>query len=233
MMNEEELISAYVDGQMSDAERTAFEARLAQDAALRRRVLVTRLLVREAGKLPTVALPRNFILPLDAGRARPQAERPQASFPRWIFRFGSVAATVVFAALVALEVLQPAAPAAQPEMAIPMSAAAVPEASQPTVVPAQPAPAARDALGAAEASPAQAEAMSPNGAASGSPTALPTGEPAFLPQDALQATQPEATDASPPSMASPLAPITLQRLLAAVALIAAAALGVLGWGRRG
>jgi anti-sigma factor RsiW len=110
-MSEEELISAYVDGQLSEAERASFEARLASDPELRRRVLATRLLVREARQLPMVAPPRNFILPLDAAR------RPVAAclrFPQWAYRFGALVATVLCIALIVWDV---GAPSARPESA--------------------------------------------------------------------------------------------------------------------
>jgi len=120
-MSEEELISAYVDGQLSEAERASFEARLASDPELRRRVLATRLLVREARQLPMVAPPRNFILPLDAAR-RPVAARPR--FPQWAYRFGALVATVLCIALIVWDV---GAPSAQPESAtLPAQPAAQP-----------------------------------------------------------------------------------------------------------
>ncbi len=120
-MSEEELISAYVDGQLSEAERASFEARLASDPELRRRVLATRLLVREARQLPMVAPPRNFILPSDAAR-RPVVARPR--FPLWAYRFGALVATVLCIALIVWDV---GAPSARPESAtLPVQPAAQP-----------------------------------------------------------------------------------------------------------
>ena len=213
-LTEEELISAYLDGEMGSAERAAFEARLTQDVALRRRVLATRLLVQEAGKLPTVDLPRNFILPLDASRARPSVRGLRPPFLRLAFRFGSVAATIVFVALVASEALLPTAPAAQPEMAVP---AAVPEISQPMAAPAQPAP-------PEEAYPPPAAAMPADEAA--------RAEPAFSPRSAPQATQPQAADAPLPQADQPAPTVPLHLLLAALAFVVAAVLGILGWAKR-
>ncbi len=96
-MSEEELISAYLDGQLSAAEQAAFEARLTDDPELRRRVLLTRLIIREARQLPMVAPPRNFILPVHAGR-RPVAAR--AFLPLWVYRFGALAAALLCIVLV-------------------------------------------------------------------------------------------------------------------------------------
>jgi len=120
-MSEEELISAYVDGQLSEVERAAFEARLTQDSALRRRVLATRLLVREARRLPPVALPRNFILSSDVRRT---PARARVAFPRWAYQLGALAAAALCVALVVWDlgflaarpepVALPASPTAQP-----------------------------------------------------------------------------------------------------------------------
>jgi hypothetical protein len=112
-MTEDELISAYIDndlGQMNAAERTAFEARLRDDAVLRRQVNVTRLLAAEAKQLDAVALPRNFILPRDMPREQksqsPQPQPQQGSWlPTWIFRFGSIAAAGLFVVLIGAESL--------------------------------------------------------------------------------------------------------------------------------
>jgi anti-sigma factor RsiW len=118
-MSEEELISAYLDGQLSAAEQAAFEARLAGDPELRRRVLVTRLIIREARQLPMVAPPRNFILPADAGR-RPVAAR--TFLPLWVYRFGALAAVLLCIVLVVADFGPSAmpsesiAPAAQPAL---------------------------------------------------------------------------------------------------------------------
>ena len=156
-MSEEELISAYVDGQLSEAERASFEARLASDPALRRRVLATRLLVGEARQLPMVAPPRNFILPLDAAR-RPIVARSR--FPQWAYRFGALVATVLCIALIAWDV---GVPSARPESATLPAQPALPEA-QPMVseAPAQERVAPADAEPRAFALPESAPAPTPS-----------------------------------------------------------------------
>jgi len=135
MSSEEELISAYVDGQLSAAEQAAFEARLARDPELRRRVLATRLLIREARQLPMLTPPRNFILPSDVAR-RPVVARPR--FPRWAYQLGALAATVLCVVLIVWDFGLPSArpaPAAQP--AQPAAQPMLPEAlSQERVAPA-------------------------------------------------------------------------------------------------
>ena len=97
-MTNDELISAYVDGQLSEREQAAFEARLRSDDALQRGTDVTRFAIRSAQQLPGVALPRNFSLP--ASMAQP--ERASFGWRLWS-RVGSAFAAVVFVALVALD----------------------------------------------------------------------------------------------------------------------------------
>ena len=126
-MTNDELISAHLDGQLSERERAAFEHRLYSDAALRREVNVMRYVIRSVQQLPVVALPRNFSLP--ASMAQP--EHNQFDW-RLLFRMGSACAAVLFVALVALDLSQglsrPAlqvAPVAAPALA-PAPQAALP-----------------------------------------------------------------------------------------------------------
>ncbi|MFN4293969.1 MAG: anti-sigma factor family protein [Thermoflexales bacterium] len=226
-MTEDELISAYVDGRLSEAERAALDARMARDVTLRRRVAATRLLVRESRALPALQPPRNFILPLDAGRKPAAPERRRPSSPLWLLRLGSLAATALFVALAASELARPAPFAATPAAA--PAAAPAPEMppqrelATPAEPPAEMAPAAqpmqREALPAA---PMQA-AAAPE--AEGEPAGADAAQRSFQ-----AASEPAATVAAPePSAAGPITPT---RLLAALALLAAIALGLLGWARR-
>src|SRR5262245_22753972 len=117
-MSEDELISGYLDGQLSAAERAAFETRLNGDAALRRRVAATHLLTTEARQMPAMAAPRNFILPHDYGQTKPTPapSRPQSLLPVWLLRLGSIAAALLFVFIVAFDVTRPTAfsPASAP-----------------------------------------------------------------------------------------------------------------------
>lgn len=122
-MTEDELITAYVDGQLSAQERAALEARAQGDVALRRRIAATQLLSREAQQLPALAAPRNFILPRDMGAKPAPSPEPRRGglLPTWLFRLGSLAAAGAFALVVAVELFQ--APAAAPApMAAPVDA---------------------------------------------------------------------------------------------------------------
>ncbi len=86
-----ELISAYLDGQLSPSQKTALEARLKTEPQLRE-ILVelgqARTLLR---KLPARRAPRNFTLSPKMAGVRPPLP---ASFP--IFRFASALAAILF-----------------------------------------------------------------------------------------------------------------------------------------
>ncbi|TET55507.1 MAG: hypothetical protein E3J64_00170 [Anaerolineales bacterium] len=75
------LLSAYMDGQMADPERSRLEVRLGEDAALRAELEALRHTVRLLGELPTVAVPRNFILPRETTARAQAASRPIARRP--------------------------------------------------------------------------------------------------------------------------------------------------------
>lgn len=68
----DELLSAYLDGQLSAGERARLEAQLATDPALRAELEALRHTVALVRDLPPVPIPRNFILPPTvAARPRP------------------------------------------------------------------------------------------------------------------------------------------------------------------
>ena len=86
-----ELISAFLDGQLSRADATRLETRLKNEPALRavfEEMGQTRTLLR---KLPARRAPRNFTLTPKMAGIRPPLPR---AFP--VFRFASVLATILF-----------------------------------------------------------------------------------------------------------------------------------------
>lgn len=87
-----ELISAYIDGQLSEAERRAFEARLQNDLALQRELAVWQQTTALLNALPELPAPRNFTL--DARMAQPplKLSRPART---WRFNALSAAAALV------------------------------------------------------------------------------------------------------------------------------------------
>jgi hypothetical protein len=107
-VNDDELISTYLDGRLSEREHAAFEARLHADASLRRRVAATQLLVREARQIPALAAPHIFILPRDVVVTKPTPRPSGFQWPTLIFRLGSIAAALLFLVLIGADaVLQP------------------------------------------------------------------------------------------------------------------------------
>ncbi len=70
----DELLSAYLDGQLSDRERVQLEARLASDAPLQKELEALRRTVAIVSELPRLPVPRNFILP----QAMPTHQRQKA-----------------------------------------------------------------------------------------------------------------------------------------------------------
>ncbi len=252
-MSDEALISEYVDGRLSGPERAAFEARLLVDAGLRRQVAVTRLLVDQSHQVESVPVPKNFILPLDFGKPAPAA--PPARRHDWrllFFRFGSVAAAMVFVFAVAFDALRsapPATPAAAPMAAI-TQATATPETTiapdaqthQATVAPMQtPAAAAMSAVTPmmqSRAMPAEAMTTMDAGATILPPEAITVPVPEFLPS-VMSAESVTVTAHAPAATAqvleAPVAPsppaplITPLRMVAALALVIAIALGIIGW----
>lgn len=76
---DDELLSAYVDGQLLGRARQEFEARLAVEPELRARLEATRRMMGLVRSLPPVPAPRNFIL--DPARVGKPARARQAA--RW------------------------------------------------------------------------------------------------------------------------------------------------------
>ena len=244
-MNDEELISAYVDGRMSEPERAAFEARLQADAALRRQVAVTRLLVDQSRQVESVPAPKNFILPQDFGRAtQPATPSKRFDWRLLFFRFGSMAAATVFVFAVAFEALRvtpPATPAAAP-MAAQVEATTAAEAAITTnikpVTATHAAGAAMPATPMIEARTAQTDAMSAMAMtdtmmpAMVMTEAMPSAASAkAMPMTQAQSVETQSVEApAPPAQAG--SPITPARVVAGVALFLALLLGVLGWRSR-
>lgn len=249
-MSDEALISDYVDGRLSGPERAAFEARLLVDAGLRRQLAVTRLLADQSRRMETVPAPKNFILPLDFGKsASAAAPARRRDWRLLFFRFGSVAAAMVFVFAVAFDTLRStSAPAAVPMAAI-AQATATPEAAiapgtqphQATIAPMQTPAAAMSASTPMMQSRAMpADAMSAMSADTPilPPEAITVPAPESLPSVAsaesmtITAHAPAATAQAIETPATPLpaAPlITPLRVVAALALAVTIALGIIGW----
>jgi hypothetical protein len=99
--SDDELISAYIDGQMDDATRQTFEARINTDPVLRQRVDTSRALIRASRQLPRVDVPRNFTLP----RTATTVQRRDSSPPHLWWRVGSALAAAVFVIAIGLDTI--------------------------------------------------------------------------------------------------------------------------------
>lgn len=165
--NDLDALSAYLDNQLSSAERAALEARLAAEPILREQLDGLQAVQQALRGLPELRSPRN--LTLTAAQARPV--RHIAVFPAFVSGLSAVAAILLIAA--GLGVLRPAGHALNDEAQL--AVAAAPTA---TATPAAPSlPAARGAEttltfvpvpgmstdGLFESAPAAVEAFSPAG----------------------------------------------------------------------
>jgi hypothetical protein len=88
--NDIELLSAYLDGQLTEAERSALEARLQQDADLRRQLAQLRATVDLLRALPELSAPRDFSLNHMQVYGQQRARRTP-----YVFSLVSAAAAVV------------------------------------------------------------------------------------------------------------------------------------------
>jgi anti-sigma factor RsiW len=194
-----ELLSAYLDGQLSSSEAARLESRLERERDLRGAMQDLRASRTALRALPRRKAPRNFTL--QPHMARLEAPAPTA-FP--VLRFASVLASVLFLATVAVNGLTPLAAsrlAAAPGPAYGMGGGGQP-AEAATVVP----------------------AASPEAMLAAPPTPGPEQiAPAPDLQAQAQKNVPQAQEA--PSSSAPIVPTVWQWILAGLAII----LGLSAW----
>jgi hypothetical protein len=233
-----ELLSAYLDGELPQAESARLEARLNTDPQLRtvfEDLSQSRTLLR---KLPARRAPRNFTLTPKMAGVKPPVPR---AFP--LFRFASALAAVLFFFSFAVNLTVPAlsamraapmpaygrgggsdepaleAPAAAPE-ALAQEAPAVTEAPA-MLAPAVPAPGL----------PAQDAALTPTGEAARAMAAVETETPmpTEMPQAKMSPAEPPAPIPPPPEEVQPPVPTTIVVGLLILALMAGAAALFVRW----
>lgn len=126
-----ELLSAYLDDELSNEERIALEARLENEADLRRELELFRATISLVGSLPLLKAPRDFTL-----KAPPLAIAPKVSIlPRLVSLASAAAAVLLFVAGIGVlntgSTMQPLTSSTARDIA------ALPSATQilPTVVP--------------------------------------------------------------------------------------------------
>lgn len=118
----DELLSAYLDGQLSAGERARLETQLAADLALRAELEALRHTVALVRDLPPVPIPRNFILPQAmAAQARPvRPLRPRRAWAAPLLTAATAFVSLLFIVVLAGDLLlsgiggQAFAPAAEP-----------------------------------------------------------------------------------------------------------------------
>lgn len=102
----DELLSAYLDGELDAKDRARLEAQLAADPALRAELEALRRTVALVRDLPLQPIPRNFILPrATVPKARPA---PVTRRPRWLAPFltaATAAVSLLFVAVLAGDLL--------------------------------------------------------------------------------------------------------------------------------
>lgn len=90
----DELLSAYLDGELSAEEQTRLEAQLAADPALRAELDALRHTVALVRNLPVVPVPCNFILP-QAATARPRPAQRARPHRAWVAPFLTATTAIV------------------------------------------------------------------------------------------------------------------------------------------
>src|SRR5262245_65238283 len=94
---DQELLSAYLDGALSPAERATLESRLEAEPALRAELDNLRGFIQLMRAVPSLTPPRNFTLDPARHRRRPIIINRYAAM-QWIGRIGAAAAVLVVAA---------------------------------------------------------------------------------------------------------------------------------------
>ncbi|MGB9752607.1 anti-sigma factor family protein [Roseiflexus castenholzii] len=199
-----EILSAYIDGQVSADERRALERRLQEDAALRLAYEDLRATVQALRDLEPLRPPRSFTL----DPARIAAQRPPAARLGWgrLLQVAGVFAGVLIVAIGVLNVLGSMRVGA-PSMAVqPTAPAAAPFAVAPTEPPMTAAEARESIPGSTVTAPlphggAAAPAALDNGAEAGTPQALTTIR--ATPELAMQPEVAPQPTIAPPAISSP------------------------------
>lgn len=112
----DELLSAYLDGELSEAERQRLEARLSEDAELRAELRAMHRMVSLVRELPQVTAPRNFILsesmimhrrPAPALRASSEPSRRARAWAAPLLTAATTIVSLLFVVVLAGDLLLP------------------------------------------------------------------------------------------------------------------------------
>ena len=120
----DELLSAYLDGELSAGERMRLETQLTTNPALLAELETLRHTVALVRDLPQVPIPHNFILPQTVAARPASAERPRRTWPASLLTAATAVASLLFVAVLSLDLFLPRmggnlafAPAPEPQMA--------------------------------------------------------------------------------------------------------------------
>ena len=135
----DELLSAYLDGELGDEGEARLEAQMVSDPALQAELEALRQAVALVRDLPPVPTPRNFILPQTV-TARPQAappKQPRRARSLSLLTVATIVVSLVFAVVLGGDILRLSAPGPQmaheapPGATAEMAFASAPESSPP------------------------------------------------------------------------------------------------------
>jgi anti-sigma factor RsiW len=210
----DELLSAYLDGQLSAGERARLETQLGADPALRAELESLRHTVALVRDLPPVPIPRNFILsPAMAARLRPvRPLPPRRAWAAPLLTAATAVVSLLFVVVLAADLLlsgmggQAFAPAAEPllEAEAPQAALAPSPASEQVEVEvvveaeAEEETVAEEVAGEEEVEKAVPAATAPAAAAMEAPAEAPAETTAEVEAD--YAETPEGTESPVPAM---------------------------------
>jgi hypothetical protein len=133
----DELLSAYLDGELSAEEQARLGAQLAADPALQAELEALRRTVALVRELPPVRIPRNFVLP-PTRAARPRSApsaRPRRAWTAPLLTAATAVVSLMFVAILAGDLLLSGAGQLAPEPAAQMAESeTLPEAPAPAAV---------------------------------------------------------------------------------------------------
>ena len=190
----DELLSAYLDGQLSAGERARLDARLATDPSLRNELDALRRTVALVRDLPSLPLPRNFILPQTmAPRTRPVPPvRRRRAWAAPLLTAATAVVSLMFVVVLAGDLLFPAIGSVAPEPLVEL--APQPQKEAPRIALA-PSPGGEDAvLAEEEAAEAEVEVTVEVEGAVPAPAAAEMPAEEIPVEEAPMATSPESPD---------------------------------------
>lgn len=111
----DELLSAYLDGELDGPEQARLEAQLAADPALQAELETLRQTVTLVREMPHIPAPRNFFLPQTTATRLQAAplKQPRRSWSLSLLTTATIVVSLIFAVVLSGDVLRRAAPGSQ------------------------------------------------------------------------------------------------------------------------